>query len=869
MKKSPILWFLVSLSLVLGFLFREVFLSGMAGFANDAPLGLMQAYSAVRWDYFFSGSWLHNVWIGGPTLNTLPNFSHGVYLLGGALFYAKFSAVLSMAFAGVALWAFCRRQGFTPLASALPALAMALNGNLLSHATWGLPSRPATVAFATLALTAATPDPRRKGFYRWIWVILTGFATGMTVMEGADVGAFFSVLIAAYVAFNAWIETVPVGQRLLNSATRLVLVVACSVWIASLALTSLVGTQIQGVSGMGEDSAARQKRWEFVTGWSFPRLEVVRMAIPGIMGIRSVSPGDELYWGNVGSDGSPPRFNGGGEYVGILSLLVAAWALTRSMARSGHQPFSEMEQRRIGFWGVTALVTLLLSFGHYAPFYQLVFALPYFSTIRIPMKFLHLTHLAILILFAYGLQGLWRSHMGKQAGSDLGWGDCLKKWWNTATGHDRIWSRLWALIPILAIGLALTYKAFQPSLIQHLAGLGFKGTDGQSMASFSAQEVMLFAAFTTLSCFLLAGVAAGKLGGPSAIGGTVLLATLVVVDLGRAAAPFVLNFNYQRRYQGNVVTDFLSKNPWEHRVAARPHPEMRSTFSSPQDRTWPAVHNQWLENQMPYNGIQTLDIWQMPRKPELDELLLEGFAPKSEKDLALVGRLWDLTNVRYILGARGFQTELDRLFAGGKSVFKPILGFDLAAKSDTPGGNPTTLDDITAVPNKDGQYAIFENTRALPRVQWFGQWEIQTNNTQALDRLKQESLDPKVTVILSSSPGTPSSPAGQPKGTANLHQWGPKRAEIETESNAAGVLMLNERWHPDWKVTIDGQPAELLRANIAFRAVSVPAGKHTVIFHYHPSMRSFWVTLSAWILAVGLTLGIVRKSEDIPLSGTP
>lgn len=835
------------LGVVLAWLWRDSFDPRMAALANDAPLGMMSAYSEFRWSNFWNGSWSPLVWIGGPALPLQPAFNHGLYLLAGPIAFAKFAAPVSMLLLGLGAVVFSRQQGFAPAVSILTGLAAALNLNFLSHASWGLGVRAAAAGFTLLALAALSKTEGRRG---WLGAVLAGVATGYVVVEGADSGALMTVFIAAYALFAGSLGTGRVLPRVLASIRRLAVVVGFSVWVAAYALSALIGTQIQGVAGMGEDAAAREQRWQFVSGLSFPKLEVVRMAIPGIMGIRSVSPGEELYWGSVGGDISPPRFNGGGEYAGVLVLILAGWAVARTLARSGRQPFTDRERKLIGFWAVTALVTLLLSFGHYAPFYQVVFALPYFSTIRGPMKFLHLTHLALIILFAYGLQGLWRLYVESPVSAT---GGTLKKWWGSTTGFERCWA--WTLVGLTggAAAFGLIYASFQPALVEHLAGLGFTGSAGRAMAAFSVREVGFFAVTTAASGLLLAFLAAGRFAGrPGWAGG--LLGILLVADLARAATPFVLHYNYQRRYEPNVVTDFLRQKPWEHRVVARPHPVIRSTFSARDDGTWPAVHNQWLEHQMPFNEIQTLDIWQMPRRPELDEAMLEGFGPKTENDLAVVGRLWDLANVRYVLGARGFEEILNQQFAGGSNVFKPVLVFGLTAKAGLPTGAGLTLDDITAVADPAGQYAVFENTRALPRARFFTRWETIPNDSESLARLKSPDFDPATSVILSSAVSLSPGVDTEASATATISQWQPKRITVQTDSPSAGILLLNERWHPDWKVTVDDQPAELLRANFIMRGVAVPAGQHTVVFQYAPPMRMLWVTLSALLVALGLTV---------------
>jgi hypothetical protein len=649
---------------------------------------------------------------------------------------------------------------------------------------------------------------------------------------------------------------------LIRSGLRLAIVVGFSVWIAAYALSTLIGTQIQGVAGMGEDAQARQQRWQFVSGLSFPKLEVVRMAVPGLMGIRSISSGAETYWGSVGGDISPPRFNGGSEYVGVVVLIVAAWAAARALSGSAGQPYSDRERKLIGFWAATALVTLLLAFGHYAPFYQLVFALPYFSTIRGPMKFLHVTHVALLILFAYGLQGIWRRYVdGAATGTGAAAGS-LKRWWNSSRGFDQNWARTLVVLVAGSVLLSLAYASYQPALTQHLETLGFAKPDSQAMAAFSVREVLWSTAFTVLACGALAWIAAGRFTARNAPQAALLFGVLLVADLARAAAPFILHFNYQRRYESNAVTDFLKAKPWEQRVTARPYPTASgATLSSPKDGNWRAVHNQWLENQMPYNEIQTLDIWQMPRRPELDDTLLQGFSFESgtNANFARVARLWDLTNTRYVLGARALEGELNNLFGAGQPVFKPVMGFDLAAKPGTSETAGITLDDITAVPNPNGQYAVFENTRALPRVKLFPRWEVIADNPAALDRLRAADFDPAASVVLDATPGVPAlgdahgANATPVPATATLTEWTPKHIVVKTDSAAPAVLLLNERWHPDWGVTVDGAPAELRRANYLMRGVGVPAGKHTVEFRYQPSMRMLWVSLSA--LGIALAFG--------------
>ena len=54
-----------------------------------------------------------------------------------------------------------------------------------------------------------------------------------------------------------------------------------------------------------------------------------------------------------------------------------------------------------------------------------------------------------------------------------------------------------------------------------------------------------------------------------------------------------------------------------------------------------------------------------------------------------------------------------------------------------------------------------------------------------------------------------------------------------------GTLLLNDVWHPWWRATVDGKSREILKADVIFRAVSVPPGRHMVRFTFHPLAGAF------------------------------
>jgi len=77
-------------------------------------------------------------------------------------------------------------------------------------------------------------------------------------------------------------------------------------------------------------------------------------------------------------------------------------------------------------------------------------------------------------------------------------------------------------------------------------------------------------------------------------------------------------------------------------------------------------------------------------------------------------------------------------------------------------------------------------------------------------------------------------PIALSKASVALRSYGNTEVEIEADSQRAGFVVLNDVWHPWWFGTVDGKPAKILRANVLFRAIQVPAGKHTVRFEFKP-----------------------------------
>jgi hypothetical protein len=72
------------------------------------------------------------------------------------------------------------------------------------------------------------------------------------------------------------------------------------------------------------------------------------------------------------------------------------------------------------------------------------------------------------------------------------------------------------------------------------------------------------------------------------------------------------------------------------------------------------------------------------------------------------------------------------------------------------------------------------------------------------------------------------------RGTVTLTHYEPNALTYEVESEQGGVVVFSEIYYPGWQATIDGEKAEIARANYVLRAMEMPAGHHTLVMTFDP-----------------------------------
>ena len=868
-------------------MFYRSFLSANVIHNNDTPVGVLLESSAKLPGLFY-GNWVDLNWLGTEQPSAPPDGSNIFRWAAGNFAFAKFWTPLAQIILGLCAWAFFRALKLSPIACLLGGLAAALHSDFLSNACWGQQSRPLALAAVMLALAAVQA---RNGWRSWARVFLGGAAVGWGIMEGFDVAAMFSVVVGVYVLLQPWFEGegTTKGGKVFSGMARATVLAGFSALVAAQFIVGLVNTQIKGVAGSQGDTQSKAEHWDWATQWSMAKIETLGFIVPGLFGYRMDTPQglpEDLqkdyvggqYWGSMGRDAvwdkyfdsgktSPPgqgflRHSGGGSYAGPLLMAVVLMAVLQSL-RGKNSPFTPAQRRWVWFWSVLSVGSLLLALGKHAPFFKPIYYLvPMANVVRSPGKFVLVWDWAMLVLFGYGVHAIAKKYLEPAPAA------AKNNWWSAAPSFDR----KWVVGSVAAFGAGvlawLIYSSSAVALRRHLEFVMFDPNTAADIARFSISRVGWFVFFLALGLAALLLVVQRKFAGANAKWGVALLGAVLVLDLAHANRPWIIYWDYTKKYATNDVLEFVRKDAHEHRVVGIP-PWLLDAFQFDerlrgQEQYLDQLYRvEWAQHHFQNMDIQSLDVVQMSRPPEDFVAYESALAVRSGATLPLVTRKWELTNTRYILAHSALVDFFNKQFDPGKERYHAALRFDITPK---PGvDRPRMLEDLTAVTNANGAYALVEFTGALPRAKLYSYWQFGVADTNALKTLSDSQFDPAQTVLVAEAIPAAATTNAAP-GTVKFTSYAPKHIQLKANAAAPSVLLLNDRYAAAWQVRVDGQPVRLLRCNYLMRGAQVPAGEHTVEFLFQPDIKPFYLTCAGLVVTFLVSLGLLLVSRRAPAS---
>jgi hypothetical protein len=161
----------------------------------------------------------------------------------------------------------------------------------------------------------------------------------------------------------------------------------------------------------------------------------------------------------------------------------------------------------------------------------------------------------------------------------------------------------------------------------------------------------------------------------------------------------------------------------------------------------------------------------------------------------------------------------------------------------------------------DRDIRIFENTAALPRAFLVNRARWAPSIGASLSEMAHQPFWPRQEVILANDtrPEVLARFAAgahddlSPDSVANIVAYTPHLVRVATSSPDETLLVLSDTYYPGWRALVDGQEQPLLRGDLLFRVVPVPAGQHTVEFRFEPTSVRLGVVISclALLAAIG------------------
>jgi hypothetical protein len=186
-------------------------------------------------------------------------------------------------------------------------------------------------------------------------------------------------------------------------------------------------------------------------------------------------------------------------------------------------------------------------------------------------------------------------------------------------------------------------------------------------------------------------------------------------------------------------------------------------------------------------------------------------------------------------------------------------------RSVTPGNQETAervfqLTSTSLILAPDG---VFQVPNALPRWSLLSDYRVIEDPEMQKSEVLGAAFDPQRSVILEKAPDLPMTSEAV-SGMINLIGETANEIAFEVETRNNAIFLLTNSFYPGWSVTINDQPAEIIKANAAFQSVAVPAGRSTVRFSFSHERWKLGVSISLLsICVVGslLAVAVVRSSQ--------
>ncbi|MBN2790591.1 MAG: hypothetical protein JXR69_10420 [Candidatus Delongbacteria bacterium] len=163
--------------------------------------------------------------------------------------------------------------------------------------------------------------------------------------------------------------------------------------------------------------------------------------------------------------------------------------------------------------------------------------------------------------------------------------------------------------------------------------------------------------------------------------------------------------------------------------------------------------------------------------------------------------------------------------------------------------------------DKEGKAEVIQNPSYLPRAFVVSDYEIIEEENNIVQRLKGD-IDVSKTVILEKKPSL-SYIDTTVAGIVTNYKYVGNEVYLEADMQENGLVVMTDNYFPYWHAYDEsGKELEIFKADLTFRAIELPKGKHKIIFKYISKPYNFSKIMSiigVLTLLLLIILGLRKK----------
>ena len=424
-------------------------------------------------------------------------------------------------------------------------------------------------------------------------------------------------------------------------------------------------------------------------------------------------------------------------------------------------------------------VWLLYALGTHTPVWRIFYeVVPGMSLFRVPAICAFLVSFGVTTLFAMGIDDLVREGPGRRP--------------FLSTRRGRIVA---GFVGLLVIGALLQASGVLASVWTTMLYADAGERQLAALATATPFITRGFGIAMVIGGLAVGGIWATRQGRIPLTAGLAGLAALVAIDLGRIDRAFIRMWDYHSWAAPDANIRFLQ----ERRDQGPPF--RIADLRGDEQNVELAMHGLDI-----LAGHHPNDLARYRMLLGLEASVRQGANTRHQNVLRMM-------NVKYL--------AWPQQAAGGP----PYAGAQPLSTATTPRG----VEAVYAYPGLDKAWVV-------PAA------AVVEDDEAALARILSPAFDPAREAILAEPP-TLALPGPGGAGGGGQVAWdlnAPDERRLRVTTGGPALLVVSENWFPGWVAEVDGEPAEVRRANLTLQAVEIPsAGDHVVTLRYTaPTVRS-------------------------------